>query len=398
MQQYVSTYPPYQDIAIDTEYYNYTRTVDCFISFSTEELAYIEMLSLVLLCASLLGVSQSCPFEVKLSAASEWFRLGEEIGCELTITNTLDQDLLLYHRNTPLEGGIKSDIFEVAHKTGKVSYDGLFFKRAAIDKRGESTLVRAKSSIQAKADLSSVYSIKQAGFYTVRLSSVIYYQTKAGNITRQHLTSELVSFKILPSEGAQQRLTIGEKLRFNQRSLKVSADPTPPPTAKDPLFFGDRDSVEETIAKKAWQGAYEKISAAPAVVDKAGEQYVTWFGEKDEGNQDTVKGVFERVQKAMQETQYTLFFHGPECERDSFAYSFFEGLYIYLCDGYLRAQDTHDTDSKLGIFVNQLTVVVGNTQHFDEINTPEKCQNLAKDVPLEAVRSAYNYEYFCETL
>lgn len=348
---------------------------------------------MIIVAAALLGVIQCAPFDVTLSIPKHHL-LGQEVICGVTLTNTQNEDFYLFTRNTPLEG-FKSEIFTVTRNGKKVHYDGLLFKQKPVNKNSEGVLVPAMGSVSENVDLSMVYSINEPGTYSVALTSEIFYQIKPGkNISRQLLKSLSISFDVLLENDSRPKLTVGEKLRLEQANVKLVKNST---TAKDPLFAGSGDTVDKDTAKLVWEAAYQMVVASPAVVDKGDDKFVKWFGAKDEGHMDTVKGVFQSIQKSMEDEVYTLYFKGQECKRNDFAYTFFRSNYIYLCNGYFRAEDIHDYNSKLGTFVHQLTHAVADTQDFPLIDTPEECQNLAMDVPLNAIRSAYNYEYFCET-
>lgn len=352
------------------------------------------MLFSVLLSTTLLGVIQCAPLEVTLSVAPQ-YQLGEEVVCEITLTNTFEKDLFLFTRHTPLRR-FKSDIFTVTQNGRKIRYDALLFKHVPLDKKSDAILVPTKESVSNELDLSLAYALNQPGTYSVELTTDIFYLSETGNVSSQHLKSQLVSFDIVLGSIDHPRQTIGEKLRLEQAVKKQHF--VSPTGVKDPLFGGEGDSVDKTIATTAWEAAYSKVSVSPAVVDKADDQYTTWFGAKDEGHMDAVKGVYQDIQKSMEEEQFTLFFKGPECERNDFAYTFFKSTYIYLCPSYFRAKDTHDYNSKMGTFINQLTHAVADLVDFPRIDTPEECKDLAIDVPLNAIKSASNYEYFCESI
>ena len=168
-------------------------------------------------------------------------------------------------------------------------------------------------------------------------------------------------------------------------------------TLKNPLFDGKGDDVDKKIATTVWQAVYKVITSSSTEVAKSDDHYVKWFGAKDEGRLDTVEGAFLDMKLAMESTQYTLYFKGQECERNDYAYTSSGDNYIYLCNGYFRAEDTHDYNSKLGIIVHSLAIAAANMEDITRIFTPEECQNLAIDVPLKAIRNAYNYQYYCES-
>lgn len=351
------------------------------------------MLSFLLLSSVLIGAIQCGPFQATISISPQ-HQLGEEVMCEVTISNTLETDLYLYTRHTPLRPS-KADIFAVTVNGKRVPYDGLLFKMAPLRKDSDAILIPAKESLSKMLDLSQAYPMKEPGSYEVKLNSDVFYRTEKGDILHQSLASQSISFNVVPVSGILPRQTIGEKLRLVQNNSKPSNSNG---TVKDPQYDGDGDDVDKKDAKSAWEGAYGILSTTSAVIDKADGSYVTWFGARDEGSIDSVKGVMESIQKSMEDDTYVLYFKGQECARDDYSYQNFKSMYIYLCPAYFRAEEKFDYNSKLGTFIHALTIAVANREDFPRIYSPEECQALAKDMPLRAVGSAYNYEYFCESL
>lgn len=171
---------------------------------------------------------------------------------------------------------------------------------------------------------------------------------------------------------------------------------SPADTFKKPLFDGNATAVDKNTTMTAWAAAYKNIAASSTAAAKMDARYVKWFGPKDEGRLSTVVGTFLDMKKAMETVEYTLYFNAQECERNEFAETSYGSNYIYLCKGYLRAKDLLDYNSKLGTIIHSLAVAASNMEDFPRIDTPGECNNLAMDVPLKAVRSAYNYEYYSE--
>lgn len=167
-------------------------------------------------------------------------------------------------------------------------------------------------------------------------------------------------------------------------------------TLKQPLFEGNSTDLDKNTTKMVWEAAYKSVVNSSFTVGKMDLWYEKWFGAKDEGRLLTVQGTFLDIKKAMETVQYTLHFNAQECERNEFSETSYGSTYIYLCKGYLRAQDTRDFNSKLGTIIYSLAISVSNMMDFPRIDTPDECRNLALDVPLRAIRSAYNYEYYSE--
>lgn len=353
---------------------------------------------ILFVAAVLLGTTQCQPFTASVSTLDHYM-LGEEVTCEITITNNLKEDCHLFKRNTPFED-FKSPLFKITQNGARIQYDALIFKRGPVDKFSNYVTIHGKESISIKLDLSSAYAINKPALYTVQLKTRIYYIHAGGDIASMNIFSQLDQFEVLNGSGSPGP-TIAGKLRLQEPHpktfLKLNRGKGEVGTvAKDPVFAGDGDDVDKATAKTVWEAAHGVATQAPSAVDKNDSHYVTWFGKVDPGHALTVKGVYLDMVRAMEMEVYTLFFKGPDCERSDYAYTYFESSTIYLCDGYLRAEDTFDYNSKLGIIIHQLTIATANTENTEK--GPENCMNLAVDQPQEAVNNAGNYEYFCETL
>lgn len=332
------------------------------------------------------------PFQITISSLDKYL-LGQDVTSRITITNNADQDYKLFTRLTPLEG-FKSVMFVVTQNRKTLRYNGLLFKRGPLDKSTNNVLISAKHTMTVETNLSSAYTLDKPAQYSAQLDTILHYMDKHGHIFSQHVTSNEAVFEIVPKqEGHSKQGTF-----TNQKEAVRKSNSLTPMVAKDPMFDGGGDSVDRDIAKTVWEAAYEIIVQSPAAVDKGDTHYIDWFGSVDKGHQLLVKGLFQDIQKSMEEDQFILYLNGTECERNDFAYSHFGNNIIYLCESYFRAQDTHDFNSKLGTFIHQLTHIVGNTDDHVHADTPEACKDLATDAPMVAIRNAYNYEYFCETL
>ncbi len=348
----------------------------------------------LVLLAIVVNTVYCSPFEVSVTT-SDRYELGQDVICKVTITNTQGKDYQLFTRNTPLEG-FKSKIFTVTKDGEKLRYDAFVFKRGLVEKNSDSIVIRAKESISVDADLSLAYGLKESGAYYVMVSTNVFYLNEKGNISRQRLNSKApAKFNLVMTENLPKQ-TIAEKSRQAHVAEQLMVSQTDPTKAKDPIFSGNGDSVDEDTAKAVWQAAYQIITQSPDAT-KVNTQFKKWFGNPNNtGFKDTVVGLYQEIKEAMQDKQYTLYFKGAMCERNDFAYTSFESQTIYLCNSYFRAKDTHDYNSKMGTLIHELTHAVGDTEDY-EYGT-EECQNLAVDVPLSAINNADNYEYFCEEI
>ena len=192
--------------------------------------------------------------------------LGEEVTCEVTITNTQDADIYLYTRRTPFTPS-RAAIFAVTLNGKEVSYDGAYFKMAPLRKDSDTILVPAKTSVSKLLDLSETYPISKPGRYEVKLDTEIYYRYKSEDtITGQPLSSESIVFTVLGGRSVP-RPTLGEKYRLIQNGTKQpNATSNKNGTLK---FEGKYDDVDEDTAKTAWEEAHKLLGTISAVIDKA---------------------------------------------------------------------------------------------------------------------------------
>ena len=346
----------------------------------------------VLLAAAVLTVllcSVCCdPFTVKISTKRE-FKFGEEIECEVIIANSNDRDSYLLARNTPLEG-LRSHIFSVSTSGKVLPYDGMLLKRGSPSK-AEYIFVRAKSSVSASVDLSRVYSFASTGAYNVQLKTKLqYFEDNPANVSIQQVSSNIEVFTLVESE-QELKLTKGALARQNK--TQALASPLRAEAAISPSFGGSRSSSDETTAKAAYTAAYNVLYSCYLSVTGNPSLYKTWFGLAYSGNTETVQVNYLTIKSAMEIYQYTLYFHGPECEHGDYAYTFYASTRVYLCDSYFKAPTT-GRDSKMGTLVHEMSHAAADT---DDIEYGSRsCQKLAADDPFSAIENADNYEYFAE--
>lgn len=345
--------------------------------------------------ALVFGYVRSIPFTATVTTSTDSFEIGQNVMCEVTITNQDNEDHFLYTRGTPLEG-FKSNFFLVTKNRKPVHYDALRFKTGPISKYTSGIKITSKGSVAIKIDLSSAYSLRDSANYSVSLNTKVYFLNSEGKVDEQHLYSVSTKFEISNGKENDPRLTIGEKYRLEQAkyyvqpaSLKVAGTP------KGLAFDGKTNSVDQDDATVAWMNAYKSMVASPSDMVNNIAHYTTWFGSAT--HKDVAKGTVEVIQKSMENEAYTVYFRGPQCTPgDDFAYTFFQSTTIYLCDLYFYAKDRYDYNTKFGTLVHELTHAVADTE--DDEYGVEPCKDVAKYNPQIAVRNADNYEYFVETL
>ena len=158
-----------------------------------------------------------------------------------------------------------------------------------------------------------------------------------------------------------------------------------------PSFAGSRTSSDEYTATTAYTAAYNTLRRSASSVTSNSALYTRWFGTSFRGSKDTVQGNYLDIKYAMERYRYTLYFHGPECQRDWYAYTHHGGAVIYLCDVYFKVHTT-GYDSKMDTIVHEMSHAVAYT--VDKAYSMQSSLDLAKNFPATAINSADNYAYF----
>ena len=351
----------------------------------------------VVVLAVLQTLVYSIPFQAVLNLPSQ-IELGEDVVCQVTLSNPTDYDFFLFYRATPLDKRI-SNIFSITMNGSRVPYDGPFFKRSAVNKQSEGTEIRAHNSITASVDLSSIYSFNKRSRYTVSLSSQIYFLKDGDSvISFGQLQSAPVEFKRYGDDFAIGKNTLGEKHRLVERHFSTTElnqfahkEGTPEPVKFGGTFIPQESSQGST----AWSDAYQGIIKGQEEMASHPEHYEHWFGLPPSGTPKPWRNVLSSIQSAMEAKQFLLYLHGGYCEPGDYAYTYMGGHVIYLCDRYFVSPAT-GYDSKLGTLVHELSHAVAYTEDFEY--GQEDCLYLARKFPIIAIMNADNYEYYIESL
>ena len=339
--------------------------------------------------AILLSVLISCvystPFRTVLNIPPQ-VKLGEDVICQVTISNPTNDDYFLFDRATPLENVI-SDIFSINMNGSNVLFDGRLFKRAAVNKESKGIKIKAQASISMSVDLSSAYPLSKRSTYTASLSSRIYF-LKIGDSTISHgqLLSAPVRFTLHGEELGKKTLGENHREESKEEFVEVTGSPI------NVNFNGIGDSVDKSYANKAWLNAYEGVVRGQAAMISNPSEYTYWFGVSPSNTPSPWKNTLSTLQSNMENKQFTLYFHGPDCEDNVFAYTYYQSKTLYLCDEYFFAQDT-GYNSKFGTIVHEMTHAVMNTK--DLAYGTYECRRLA---PSKAIQNADNYEFYVESL
>jgi len=344
----------------------------------------------VLLLVFLLSSVYCVPFQVNLSLPSQ-ILLGDDVICQVTISNPTDDDLFLFNQATPLERTI-SNIFGITTNGSKLYFDGPFFKRLAVSMKSEGTELKAHSDVTASVDLSSVYPLHKRGSYVAYLSSQIYFlKYNDSLLSYGQLQSVPVKFTLYGDEFALGKKTLGEKHRlershFDKHNQFGHAKSNP----RRVKFDGTYTDEDKSEGNQAWSDAYNGI--IEGILPGNSDHFKRWFGLLPSFRS---KKVLRKIKSAMRKKQFFLHFHGSECAPGYFAYTYFDSRFLYLCDEYISSPAT-GYDSKMGVLVHEISHAVAYTEDF--AYGQKKCLKLAKKSPPKALRNADNYEYYVESL
>lgn len=347
------------------------------------------------LAALLCCCTQCGPFTIHISTTGE-YQVGEDVKCEVTITNTDSRDYHLLARHTPLEG-LKDDIFSVSKNGQKISYDSIMMKRG-LPSVEEYVLIKAKSSLLSSVDLSEAYSFGSAGVYTVQLETGL--QFRQDRLATQHVLSNAVEFSLAESQN-QPKMTHGAIARLNVLTLTDSLVGGSP---KAPKLAGKYGPGQANDTTKAYTLAYAAVTKSIASTTGNPTLYKKWFGTPYNAK---VRENYKTMNSSMESKQFTLFsFPSPkdtpsrdECEKGVFAFTYQGYQTIYLCESYFAASLT-GTDSKMGTIVHEMSHAVAMTDDVRlngiSVYGQSGCLNLASKYPTLAANNADNYEYFSE--
>ena len=359
-------------------------------------------LRLATLLAALLSIGTAVqgPFSATLSTPLEQ-EMGEDVTCQVEITNNDDVTYYLLKRRTPLEG-IKAHIFSI--KKGKdldstVKYDGFFFKRGpAMDE--EYMRIPGRSSVSATVVLSKAYSFDTPSVYSVKLNTTLRYsKSLRGAPSSQHLSSNTAHLTLL-STGRHPKLTEPEILRREDqqklRDVPHSMLSRETPYIK-PAFDGNWPRSDRKSTRKAFGRAYKKAIASKAEVDNNPDTYTTWFGTPNDERKGIVKDVYEIIKSDMETYKHILESYGEHCAPSIYAYTWYLSVRIVLCHLYFPAPDT-GYDSKFGILIHELSHSSADTDDVEGAYGTSGAQDLASRDPSLAVDNADCYEFFSESI
>ena len=332
------------------------------------------------------------PFTAELRC-NDHHRLGEDIVCTFTITNTHRRELYLLKRNTPFEG-LLTDFVTISRDGNKIQYDSKVLKRGAHSK-DDFICFKVDERKSVDIDLTSAYHIHTAAEYRVSLNTTALFSvdgdTSPDKLRSQQLKSPV---KIIRANThIKPKKTLGQQQRENDDCYDSGAS-SDHPIAITPVVVEDGNITKDMVIK-AYSKAFEKVQHAPKWIDTQPDLYKEYFGS---AAKDSVKKFYQRIKNAMSTRRFRFEYHsGPidgESSDNVYAYTHYGSTTIYLCRQYITAKD-EGYDTKYGTIVHEMTHAVDYTEDIDY--GEENAEKLAKHDPSQAANNADNYEYFVES-
>ena len=343
--------------------------------------------------ALILGYVQCAPFTATVTPSANNFNIGQDVMCEITITNQDNHDRLLYTRHTPFEG-FMTKMFLVTLNGSLVPYGGILVKRGPVTIESNDIRVPAKGYVSLQIDLSSAYHLSHAGKYSVSLNTQVYYLDSDSKVAKQELKSTPVMFTLI-NNGGTPKFTFA----LNEAKTIIRSDIYDKVgDATAPIISKKCTKIQQQKLGAAWYLAYKKIVASPASIEADVPHYKTWFGDNAKDKKDEVTKNFKDMQAAMEkEKPVTLDCDGDHCSKGTYAYTTIGGPSMTFCYTFFEvAPPSAGTDTQFGTVVHELSHNACGT--LDHQYGTANCQALATNDDARARKNADNYEYFVETL
>jgi hypothetical protein len=259
-----------------------------------------------------------------------------------------------------------------------VSGDGKKFPLTA----AEGHVSNSSESTSASMDLPPAYGLGSPGEFRVQLYAEFQYLDDY----------ELGSQKVSLSSFDTPMLVNGHKLHHSDSATAVDRTAGPSISFAGPYAT----PVLRNNAKSVYLQALEEIEVSRSVVRTNHALYRRWFGDEARANVDYVANVYEQLRVATNQDTLTLYFWGPKCERNWYAYTYRKTRVIYLCEElWMNISDTgltHGLKSKVDTLVHELTHAIAGTD--DIVYGVSNCLRLAATDRDNAVINADNYSHF----
>ena len=353
---------------------------------------------LATLLSALLSIATAVqgPFSATLSTPLEQ-EMGEDVTCQVEITNNDDVTYYLLKRRTPLEG-IKAHIFYIMKgKDSTLKYDGFIFKLGPpMDK--EYIRIPGRSSASSMVVLSKAYSFDTPSVYSVKLDTTLRYsKSLRGAQLSQRLSSNTAHLTLL-STGRHPKLTEPETLRRqDEQKLRDTYHLKPSAEYIKPAFDGNWPWSDKKASQTAFETAYYKAVQSKGAVENSPLVYSRWFGTASNKRKEIVENVYDLIASDMSTYQHILQYFGAHCTMSTYAYTWYLSIRIVLCNLFYRAPTT-GFDSQFGIIIHEMSHSSADTDDVEGAYGTLGAQDLASEDPSLAVDNADCYEYFSESV
>lgn len=357
----------------------------------------MRILYIATLLAALLSIitARTHPFTATLQTARVQ-EMGEDVTCDVVITNNHDMEYYILTRDTPLED-LPSHIFKIKKGTRYVvKYDGFLLKRGP-PMKDEYVRIPGKSSLSSTVLLSKSYGFDSASVYSITLDTQLLYSKSMSAATlTQPLSSDAAHFFLIYT-GRNPKLTEPEYLR--QKDRYTIDEPTKVNSRGyvDPGFYNEWPMEEKMLAQSAYSKAFNRVAKSNAAVDADPAGYAEWFGTASTERKSRVKSVFNSVASGMATNFYKLYYYGHTCKDSLYGYTWYKSMNIILCKKYFTAGNT-GYGSKMGTIIHELTQSAADTKNLVGAHGTTGALNLAQADPDKATDNADNYQYFAESI
>jgi peptidyl-Lys metalloendopeptidase len=365
------------------------------------------VVTVLLALAAAAAHAQSNSIVVALSSETANLKGTDDVTVNVTMTNVSSEPVSVPRWYVPSQAAT-SGVFTVTRDGEPVPYLGAIVKRRAFTAR-DFMRIAARSSVDFKVELSSLYDLSATGVYNVQydVKSVPTLRGRAldaATSERQAAQPDALSQTQDLASNAIALTITGDSSLEARRALDAAAaaraSEAIAPTFAASVSFVGCSNTRTTQIRTALTSteAYAPNSLSYLNAGTRGPRYTTWFGTYNSSRYSTVRSHFANISNAA--STKPLVFDCSTCPgtdyADAYAYVYSNQPYrVYLCNAFWAAPNT-GTDSRAGTIVHELShfnVVAGTS---DYVYGQTGARNLARSNPSRAVRNADNHEYFAE--
>lgn len=289
-------------------------------------------------------------FKMKLGLP-ETVQAGSSIPGVFSLTNESTTDYHVLTWNTPLEGLISPDCFQVSTGGKIIRYDGKIVARKPVPSPDAYVLVRAGATVTAQFNLTDAYYIETTGKYEVK---VICKITAAEVKSTSSLAAPVsASFEVIgaqqagaPTEGMRARLLKG-------KAPGAALDGTP----QTPVIVGGT-TAQQTALSLAWMNGYAFQKRAISAL--ATSRFDTIFANTfqvpaNAENKTTASGYYSSMKSGMESSTFTLTIN-PTQDGGAIAYTYMNSTLVWFNPSYFSDFGPIKGDfSQASIMVHELT-------------------------------------------